>query len=194
MALTTSQNAALRAAILADPVLSQIPIGGDGDITIAEAFNQPSSPQVMVWRNDAPVQAIFDTFNWGAFTPTDTMPESNVDQASIQRYVARLLAIQTKQMNLQLMLQGKETVDATLANFRSGLRDALIAVPSGVNGAGVVVAGASAANALTACTRRATRAEALFVSGPAQTGSVTASLMTFIGELTPADVNTARAN
>lgn len=194
MTLTTAQYASLRAAIQADPVLSAIPIGGDGDIDIANAFNATASPDFMVWRPDVPVREIMDTFNFAAFTPADSMPESQVDSAAIQRYAARLLAIQTKQMNLQLMLQGRDTVDASLSNFRAGLRDALINVPAGVNGAGVAVAGASAVNALNACTRRATRAEKLFSGSNATTGTVTAAVMNVTGQISAADVGIARAN
>lgn len=194
MTLTTAQYATLRAAIQADPVLNAIPIGGDGDIDIANAFNALAAPDFMVWRTDVPVRDIMDTFNFSAFTPADSMPEGNVDQASIQRYAARLLAIQTKQMNLQLMLQGREIVDASLSNFRAGLRDALVGVPAGVNGASVAVAGSSGVNALTVCTRKATRFEKLFAGSNTTTGSVTAAVMTLVGQLSAADVNAARAN
>lgn len=194
MPLSPTQYATLRAAIQADPVLNAIPIGGDGDIAIAEAFNALATPDFLVWRPDVPVRDIMDTFNFAAFTPADSMPEGNVDQASIQRYAARLLTIQTKQMNLQLMLQGRETVDASLPNFRAGLRDALVGVPAGVNGASVAVAGASGVNALNVCTRKATRYEKLFAGSNSTTGSVTAAVMTLVGPLSAADVNTARAN
>lgn len=194
MPLTAAQSAALRADIAADPVLSLLPKEGDSSYTIADAYNALAAPDFMVWRPDVPVRALIDTFNFAAFTPTDTVPESNVDQASLQRFLARILVIQTKQMNLQLMLQGRETLDATLANVRAGLRDALIQVPAGVNGASVVVAGSSAVTALTACTRRATRAEKLFATSTATTGTVTAAIMGYVGNISPADVDIARAN
>lgn len=194
MPLTSAQTAALRADIDADPVLSQLPNVGDSSYTIAAAYNVLAAPDFMVWRTDVPVRSIIDTFNFTAFTPTDSVPESNVDQASLQRFIARILVVQTKQMNLQLMLQGRETIDASLPNVRAGLRDALIQVPAGVNGALVTVAGTSAVAALTACTRRATRAEKLFATGSATTGSVTASVMGYVGPISPADVDIARAN
>jgi hypothetical protein len=193
-ALTTAQKAALRADILADAVFSQMPKEGDSDYTIAAAYNATAVPDALVWRTDVPVRAILDTFNWGGFTPTDTVPDSVVDIAALQRHTARLLAIQTKQMNLQLMLQGRETVDASLPNLRAGLRDALINIPSGVAGAGVTVAGAGAVNALTACTRKATRIERLLATAQATTGPVTAWLMGYVGQVTPADINEVRAN
>lgn len=194
MALTTAQLAALRADIAADPVLSLLPVTGDGSYTIADAYNLPAVPAAVVWDVAVPVRKIMDTFNFASFTPTDTVPESNVDQASLQRFLSRMLVIQTKQMNLQLMLQGRDTVDASLANFRAGLRDALIAIPSGAAGAGVAAAGASAVTALTACTRPATRAERLFATGQATTGSVTAWIMGYVGPISYAEVAQARAN
>jgi hypothetical protein len=194
MPLTTAQLAALRADIAADPVLSLLPVEGDGSYIIADAYNLPAVPEARVWDVAVPVRAIMDTFNWAAFTPTDTVPESNVDQASLQRFLSRMLVIQTKQMNLQLMLQGRDTVDASLANFRAGLRDALVSIPSGVNGAAVNGAGGSATNALNACTRPATRAERLFATSQQTTGSVTAWVMGNVGPISYADVAQARAN
>ena len=194
MPLTSAQIAALRADIDADPVLSQLPNAGDSSYTIADAYNALAAPDFLVWRTDVPVRSIIDTFNFTAFTPTDSVPESNVDQASLQRFIARILVVQTKQMNLQLMLQGRETIDASLPNVRAGLRDALIQVPAGTNGASVTVAGANATSALNACTRRATRAEKLFATGSSTTGAVTASVMGYVGPISPADVDIARAN
>lgn len=193
--MTPAELTALRAAINAVPALTVLPKNGDTDLEIAAYFNEPSSPEVRVWNPVAPVRSIMDTFNWAAFTPADSMPESNVDTAAIQRYTARLLAIQTKQINLQLMLQGRETVDATLDNFRTGLRDALVAVPAGVGGAGITVAGANASNALNACTRVATRGEVVFADPtPKATGVVSARIMNYVGAISPQDVANARAN
>lgn len=193
--MTPAELTTLRAAINAVPELAALPKNPDTDLVVAAYFNAPSTPEVRVWNPFAPVRAIMDTFNWAAFTPADSMPESNVDTAAIQRYTARLLAIQTKQINLQLMLQGRETVDASLEKFRSGLRDALIAIPAGANGQGITVAGASATDALEACTRVATRGELVFADpAPKQTGNVSARILRYLGEISPQDVANARAN
>lgn len=194
MSLTSAQRATLRADILADPVFSQLPKTGDASYDIAAAYNALAAPDFLVWNPSTPVRSILDTFNWTAFTPTDTVLETDTDAALLARRTARLLAIQTKQMNLQLMLQGRDTVDASLVNFRAGLRDALINIPSGASGASVVAAGASAATALGACTRKATRAEKLFAGVPVATGTVTAAVMGFTGLILPSDVDEARAN
>ena len=195
MALSTAQLLTLRAAIAAVPALAALEENGDTDLVIADYFNAPTDPVVRVWNPAVPVREIMDSFNWGAFTPTDSVTESNVDTAALLRYMCRAQAIQIKQRNLQLLLQGRDTADATLEKFRDGLRDALVAVPSGVSGAGVTVAGGSGSLALTACTRVATRAENMYAEAQIKTtGGVAAKIMTFVGFLSPSDVGQARAN
>ena len=191
--MTAAQIAALRADILADPVLAAKPNNGDSHLEIAQLYNLAAVPTFMVWHPRAQVSAILDTFNLAAFTPVDTILETDLDPA-ISRRVARLLMIQVKQMNLQIMLQGRDALDCTLPNVRAGLRDALIQVPAGVAGANVAVAGASAATALTACLRQATRAEKLFSSGSATTGTTAGNLLVYVGGITPAQVAQALAN
>lgn len=191
--LTPTQLSALRADIQADPVLSLLPNDQDSALTIAAAYNQTAAPDLFVWHPTARISAILDTFNLANFTPVDTISESDTDPV-ISRRIGRLLSIQVKQMNLQLMLQGRDVLDCTLPNVRASLRDALIQVPAGVNGAVVVVAGASGASALAACQRKATRGEKLFSTGTATTGSTTGSLMGYVGAITQAQVAQARAN
>lgn len=191
--LTPAQVAALRADILADPVLSALPNDQDSALAIAAAYNQTAVPDLFVWHPSARISNILDTFNLASFTPVDTISESDTDPV-ISRRMGRLLSIQVKQMNLQLMLQGRDLLDCTLPNVRASLRDALVQVPAGVNGAFVAVAGASGATALAACQRKATRGEKLFATGTATTGSTTGSLMGYVGAITQAQVAQARAN
>ncbi len=49
--LNTTQLQTLKAYIAADPVLSQIPEGSDGDFNIAAALNQTATPSVVVWKS-----------------------------------------------------------------------------------------------------------------------------------------------
>lgn len=186
MALTQSQLATLKAAILADPVLAAKPNNSDGAFDIAIAMNSLASPSANVWRTDARVQAINDAINWSLFTPSDT-PDGTA------AWTNRILAIQTKQMNLQLMLQGRDTVDASKANVRAGLRDAVIAVPAGAGGSAVSPGGASGVNVMNACVRPGLRIEILLKTGDATTGTVTAAIMGYEGQITYQDVETARA-
>jgi hypothetical protein len=143
-----------------------------------------TSSAVDVWRTDAPVQGIYDAINWSAYTPTDA-PDNTV------LYTNRLLNIQTKQMNLQNILQGGSTVDASKANLRAGLRDAVIALPSGASGSSISAGGSGGAAVLAACIRKATRIEKLFATQSATTGPTTANLLTFEGAISSDDVQQA---
>lgn len=169
MTLTTPQLTTLKANID-----SLFPGSTDYD-AIAAHYNTVSSTDV--WRTDAPVSAIYDAITWSAYTPTDA-PDSTAI------YTNRLLAIQTKQMNLQGMLIGRETINAARANVRAGLRDAVIALPSGSGGSSIVAGGASGATVLNACVRKANRIEALLASAPVSTGTVSAAVMGYEGTVT----------
>jgi len=193
-ALSPAQLAALKSAIVANPTWSAYPTTSDGHYALAAALNQPASPTFSVWRTNCSTAAISDAINWAVYTPTDTISEADTDPA-ITRRVARLLIIQVKQMNLQIMTQGRETVNTSLPNVRGGLRDAVIQVPSGASGANTSPGGASGVNVLTACTRNATEAERILAtpsSGSDTTGSVTARVLGFEGAVTPTDVESAR--
>ncbi|MDO9313388.1 MAG: hypothetical protein Q7T97_02445 [Burkholderiaceae bacterium] len=185
--MTPAQLQTLKAAINADPVLLAFPNNSDGAFAIAAAVNLPASPAVNVWRTEAPVADIIDAINWAQYTPVDV-----VDATSI--YTNRLLAIQTKQMNLQMNLQGRESVNASKVNIRAGLRDAVIAVPAGAGGAAVSPGGASGVNVLNACVRNALRVEAILAGADATTGTVTAKLLVFEGSVNYQDIEAARAS
>lgn len=175
MALTPAQNAVIKADILAQPDLQNIPNNTDGAIDIAKAYNLPAVPELKVWATNAKVNDISNAIDWSKFTPTD-VPDGNAITTN------RLLVIQTKQINLQNLLQGRVTVDASKPNIRAGLRDAVIALPAGVAGANVSAGGASGVDVLNACLRSATRLEKLLSLGPAPAlGGVTADIMGFEG-------------
>lgn len=183
--LTTAQLATLKDAIVADAALNSQPNNADGNSIIAAAMAAPANPAVSVWRTECPTKSVLDSITWANFTPTDT-----ADGTAL--YTNRVLIVQTKQFNLQTMLFGRDAIDMSRANIRAGLRDALIALPTGTGGAATSAGGASAVTVLSACTRSANRAEALFVTGPATTGTVTAQIMGFEGALTEAVVQQAR--
>lgn len=146
-------------------------------ITLAALYNANASPEVNVWDWDVPTDRIHDAIDYTKFTPADAAAENLIG-------AQRLLMIQTKQMNLQNMLMGKASVDATKANLRAGLRDALINLPAGVSGAVVQASGASAVNAMNACTRptKCSRLEKLFSTGQATTGTVVGELLLVAGQ------------
>ena len=181
--MTPAQLTALKADILANPDLNSQPMSNLGSIEIARLYNSASTTDV--WRTDAPVNAINDAINWSSFTPVDV-----ADGTAI--YTNRLLLIQTKQINLQSMLQGRTSVDASRANLRAGLRDAVTALPAGVAGAAIAAGGPGGVTVLNALVRKATRAEKLFAVTDATTGSVTAKLLVFEGTVSGDEVQTAR--
>lgn len=185
MNLTTAQLTALKADILLDGTLSAKPMTSGGAGEIATAYNLTAVPDFMVWRTEAPVSDIFDAITWVNFTPADTPEATGI-------FTARAMVIQTKQMNLQNILIGRTTIDASKANIRAGLRDAVVALPAGASGAAVSAGGSSGATVLVACTRKATRAEKLFNGGNATTGTTTAALLVFQGALASDDVQAAR--
>lgn len=192
--MTPSQLAKLKAAINANPEWAAFPNNTDGHIDLAAELNKPSSPAVKVWRTDAPVSAILDSITWANYTPNDVVTDSDLGDI-LSRKTARLLTIQTKQINLDIMLGGRNTFNAAPVNARAGLRDAVVAVPSGAGGANTSPGGASGANVLNACTRDANKVEvALAFASQASdtTGSVTARVMDFEGSVSPQQVQAAR--
>ena len=56
--LTAPQRATLKTAILADPVLGQLPANGDSYFTIAAAMNANAAPDFFVWRTSVPMDEI----------------------------------------------------------------------------------------------------------------------------------------
>ena len=192
MALTPAQSATLKAAINANPTWAAFSLDGDGPLELAALLNAPASPAFPVWRTDAPVNSIIDSITWSSYTPADAIASSD---PALTQQTARLLTIQTKQMNLQLMLQGRESINCSRPNVRAGLRDAVIQIPSGANGANTSPGGASGATVLNVCTRNATEAErilALQSNASDTTGGVTARVMGWEGQLSASDVLIAR--
>lgn len=190
--MTPAQLTALRQAIDANPTWAAIPNNSDGNYTLAALLNAQASPAFSVWRTDAPVNAILDAINWGTYTPSDTIA---LTDPTLTQQVGRLLAIQTKQMNLQLMVQGREVINCSRPNVRGGLRDAVIQVPSGANGAATSPGGANGATVLAQCIRNATEAEKILATASQAsdtTGATTARVMGFEGNVSPTDVETAR--
>ena len=191
MALTLAQKQTLKAAINNNPTWAAYPQNGDGYADLAVVLNQPASPAFTVWRTDAPVANIIDAVTWANYTPNDAVGGSDTDPL-LSRKIGWLLTAQTKQMNLQLMLQGRDTLNASKATLRAGLRDAVILVPTGAGGANTSPGGGSGVNVLTACTRSATEGEKILAGALEQTGTVSANVLGFEGNLSGADVHAAR--
>lgn len=177
--LNASQRATLRADIF---VLSQAgqplqtAVATEDFQFIADYYNASPVVQVMGWNTAAPTSAIVDAITWTAFTPTDT-----TDGTAIQ--TNRALVIGIKQFNLQNIINGRTTIDASKAGIRAGLRDSVIALPAGTNGALISAGGTSGVNVLNACTRVSSRLEIMFASSPVSTGTVSAVIYSIQGAI-----------
>lgn len=182
MALDSNQLATLRAAILAetDPAFVALRNAG-ATAAMADWYNQPTAPAQAAWDSAAPVDRVLNQVDQAAYTPADT-----ADGTAL--YTNRTLLAQTKLMVLQNLTLARQAIDARLATVRKSLRDAVINLPTAAGGGNQQAAGASGALALVACTRTLSKAEALFVTGSATTGTVTAALVSWEGVLTDADV------
>lgn len=178
--LTTQQKATLKAAILAAGGGITAAYNAGASSQVADLCNAPSA--TAVWRTDAPVDAILDAIDFSRYTPNDAAD-------STVTYTNRALLAQTKQMNLQLMLQGRAALDCSRATIRASLRDAVIAVPTGTGGVATSPGGASGANVLAACTRFATFAEAALKGNNTTTGTTTAALLVFEGQISVQDID-----
>lgn len=188
MAFTSAQRSLILADIIANPAdLGAWVNNADGNIEVAKLYNAEAVPTLKVWRTDAPVSDIVDAIDFSKYTPTDAPEITGM-------FTARALAIQTKQINLQTMIQGRDTINAAKANVRAGLRDAVIALPAGTGGAAVSAGGTSGVNVLNACTRNATRLEKLLSTGAQVTGTVTADVMGWEGMISYNDLLNLRAN
>ena len=75
MPLTTAQQAALKAAILADPVLNAFPNTGDGAYAIRDLLIKEFTPDFIVWKSKVPIGAIgvgFNSAELGGLTTANT--------------------------------------------------------------------------------------------------------------------------
>ena len=149
---TPAQCLTLKNLALADPTAAAL-IAAGNDMGLADWFNQPTT--TYIWRTSVPTDEVFDAISWANLTPLDVLDGSAT-------YTNRALLCQAKQINLQILLQGRERVAGAKATVRAGLSDALLNVPSGVSGA---TQSAGWAAVKTVLSRLATRAEAALASG-----------------------------
>lgn len=188
MAMNASQLLTFKSAIAAETDSFFVTLRNGGETGQMAAWYSDFPPvDYPVWDISTPIDRVYDSISWDKYTPSD-VPDGTA------LFTNRLLIIQTKQMNLQNMLQGRSYVDASKMNIRMGLRDAVIALPAGASGVNVSAAGSSGVTILTALTRKANRLEKLFATGSAITGTVTASLLVVTGSCSNDDiVNALRA-
>lgn len=182
--LTPAQKTTLLAAIQADPQIKSIYDTGN-DFLTAQALNVMAAPAFPLWNNRTNVQAIIDGMQLDKFTAVDP-PDGSVLTTN------RLLSVQVKQMNLQLMLTGRASIDAGLDTVRGNVRDAVIQVPAGAGGTMVTVGGASGVTTLTAMTRSALLIEKILAGAQKTTGTVTANVIGWDGPISTGDIASLR--
>lgn len=181
MALTTAQQATLKAAILADGVLNALPNNSDGAFEIAAQLNAQASPDFYVWRSTTSTDIILNNVVWANMTPLDA-PDGT------QLWMNRALACQGKQFNVQTMLVGRTSVPSGKTTFRNGLQDALTNIPAGAGGA-LIAAGWIAVR--DSMKRLANRVEQVFATG-GNGALATPADLAFEGSVSYQDVYTAR--
>jgi len=94
--LTTAQQAALKAAILADTELNAFPQNQDGAWAIAAILNQTATPAFYVWRHSVPVNEIMaNGFDW---TRVDNL---TVGKSRIWEWMASVGSIYPSQANVR---------------------------------------------------------------------------------------------
>ena len=169
MNLTQSQLVTLKTSILDDPVFSALPLTSASANTIADAYNLSASPTYYIYRNDVPVDEIFNSITWKNFTPSDQPPTAAVPSAptaaeeyAIKLWYSRALLCQGKQFNIQINLQGKNFIAVQYDPIRTGLKDSLQNLPSGPAGISIDAGWATVKQTIT---RTCTRFERLYVTG-----------------------------
>jgi hypothetical protein len=159
--MTPAQYTTLKSLADADQTASAL-IAQGNDIGLADWMNAPTSQYI--WRQYTPADDVFDAIVWANLTPIDA-PDGTA------LWTNRALLCQAKQINLQIMLQGKERIATAKATTRAGLSDALLNVPSGASGA---TQSAGWATVKSVISRIGTRAEMALATGAGTQGSPSA--------------------
>lgn len=178
--LDTTQQAILKSDILNTPALSSLIFSNPGAITTF--YNTVASGPYVVWQTSFPVKNAYDQIIWANLTPNDAADGTTL-------WTNRSLACQGKQFNIQTLLQGRESIDASKTSLRAGLQDGLTQIPSGANG---TTRSAGWVALQTAMQRNANNIEKLFATGLGTTASP--SVMGFEGTVSDNDVSTALAS
>lgn len=187
--MTPAQLDALRTKVFASADPTMVALVAARDQNALTAYLNADSGEVG-WRTDAPVNAILDAITWTSYTPQDGIGGGDTDPL-LSVKIGRLLTVQTKQINLQLMLQGRDTLDCSRPNVRLGLRDCVVQLPTGAGGAMTSPGGPSGATVLAKCVRPITRTEALLAADSQagdMTGTTTARVLTFEGRIDAGEV------
>lgn len=195
MTLSVAQQAVVKADILANSDLNVFPAGDDGAAGIAALYNLLGAQDG--WSNSVDTLKILAGVDYTKYTPVDVIAAPAADALMLlsNKYFAYLQAcgyINVKQMNLQNMTIGRNTIDCTDANIRNSLRDCVVNIPAGAANANISAAGANGVNVTAVMTRKLTRFENILASGTTTTGATTAKTPVFIGSVNYSDIRAAR--
>ena len=177
--MTPEQYSALKVLAAADPVAqAYVTDQGANDYALAAWLNTQTTKYI--WNTYTRADDVFEAITWANLTPVDTADAT-------AEYTNRALLCQAKQINLQIMLQGKDRIATGKASIRAGLSDSLLNVPSGAGGA-TQSAGWAAVKA--AISRIGTRAEMALATGAGTRASP--AVAGWEGELSPSEASTVR--
>lgn len=112
--------------------IKDVPKTQDNAFVVRDWYNQQAFPGYYVVRTDAPVADILNGIVWTNYTPNVALTAS-LTAAQASQCTAASGYCDNKQFNLQLLLLGRTTFDATKKLQTNGLMDATTALPSGAN-------------------------------------------------------------
>lgn len=165
--LTPEQLATLKAAILAETDPTFVAARTEGNnATMAAFYAADANPAFYVWRSVVNTDDVFDAISWASLTPVDIPNVADSAQLAAAQ-TTRALICQAKQINLQILLQGRQTINATKLRVRQALTDSLQNVPAGVAGAPLDAGWTQVKATLY---RSVNRGERLFATGTGTTG------------------------
>lgn len=156
----------------------------DANTAIAGWYSLTAAPDFVVWR-DLPMESVLNLITFASMTPSAAIPTT--PDLDVQVWIARSLACQGKQFNLQNLTIGRTTAPMKRSNYRAALQDCLTNIPAGANGAAIA---ANWTGVRDAAKQLASNIEKLFAVGTGSTASP--ADLVFEGVLTRQDVQQAR--
>lgn len=172
--MTPAQLSTLKTAIIAHPVAGPMRAAGD-TVSLLAWCNGDSA--TVVWRSLTSADAIGNAVIWAAMTPA--MPPDGT-----ALWTNRALYAQAKQISLQTLLQGRQTVATGVAGIRNGLEDCLTQLPTSLDGSNRAAGWSSVRLVMQ---RFATNAEDVFDSGAGT--AVAPSDLGWEGQVSQAEAN-----
>lgn len=149
---------------------------------MAEWLNGNHASQ-LAWDSSSNWSEIQNAIDYAKYTPaTANIP---TDIAGLCKLMAIMIKLTVQQNMLLGMVNG---VNATNAGLVSAILDTTIQIPAGVGGAVVSPGGAAGVAVATVMARKASKAEALFITTTPTFGGVTAALLSWEGTVTSNDV------